>query len=78
MASTDGLFSRLMLDRLLGPGLFRITDNSAGHQERHLVFGCGCLAREQDADRFDLAVCADHRELVSAERFPRSVEVHAP
>jgi hypothetical protein len=64
---SDGLLHRLILDRLLGAGTFRLMQSSGHGTQRDLHFRCGCLATERALDRFEVAACADHRDMIRAE-----------
>jgi hypothetical protein len=63
----DGLLHRLLLDRLLGAGTFRITQSSGHGAERDMSYRCGCQATERALDRFEVIPCDGHRDTIRAE-----------
>jgi hypothetical protein len=64
---SDGLLHRLILDRLLGAGTFRLMQSSGHDVQRDMTYRCGCQATEREVDRFEVLPCANHRDTIRAE-----------
>ena len=59
MIDEEAPASRAALERRFGRARFRITDDGTG-PVRHLVWDCGCVAREIGEGRYVAERCPDH------------------
>jgi hypothetical protein len=67
MLNEGRFLHRLVLDRLLGAGTFRLTQSSGDSSRHDMLYGCGCRATERDPDRYEVFACLDHDEAVARE-----------
>ena len=67
MMNEGRFLTRLVLDRLLGAGIFRLSQSSGDSPRHDMQYRCGCRATERDPDRFEVFPCGDHDAAVARE-----------